>query len=188
MEGGETAQDLNLSYNNSGCSSSFVSCCSCHKWVYFCFFIKQLLFCYQLVFLMPWQRIKLLLKPECSCLQIDWCSDMEIKDNEATVCGEWRVAVERLENFVAEIRDWRRGWMLLPTQLPHRPVGALRGHAAHGNSSLFSQASGHLTVLQPVCSSSTSASQLVIDLWAFFQLCILLLLAYQPSFSSRAFY
>lgn len=45
--------------------------------------------------------------------------------------------------------------------------GALRGHAAHGNSSLFSQVSGHLTVLQPVWSSSTSANQLVIDLWVF---------------------
>ena len=57
--------------------------------------------------------------------------------------------------------------MLLPTPLPHRPLGAFRGHAAHGNRSLFSQASGHLTVLQPVCSSGTSANQLVIDLWAF---------------------
>lgn len=57
--------------------------------------------------------------------------------------------------------------MLLPTPLPHCLVGALKGHAARGNSSLFCQASGHLTVLQPGCSSSTSASQLVIDLWAF---------------------
>lgn len=57
--------------------------------------------------------------------------------------------------------------MLLPTPLPHRTHGALRGHAAHGNSSLFGQASGHSTVLQPVFSSSTSASRLVIDLWAF---------------------
>lgn len=77
--------------------------------------------------------------------------------------------------------------MLPPTLLPHCPVGALKGHAAHGNCSLFCQASGHLTVLQPGCSSSTSASQLVIDLWAF-QLCILLLLAYQPSFFPEPFY
>lgn len=57
--------------------------------------------------------------------------------------------------------------MLLLTSLPHCPFGALRGHAAHGNRSLFSQDSGHLAVLQPVWSSSTSANQLVIDLWAF---------------------
>lgn len=69
-------------------------------------------------------------------------------------------AVGRLENFVAEIRNWRRGRMLLPTLLLHRPVGALRGHAAQGNSSLLSQACGHFAVLQPVFSSSrTSASQ-----------------------------
>lgn len=76
--------------------------------------------------------------------------------------------------------------MPLPTPLPHYWHGALRGHAAHGNSSLFSQASGHLTILQPVWSSSTSANQLVIDMWAF-QHCILLLLAYQPSFFPKPF-
>lgn len=53
------------------------------------------------------------------------------------------------ENFVEEIRDWRRGWVLLLTPLPHCPVGALRGHAAHGNRSLFSQDSGHLAILKP---------------------------------------
>lgn len=54
--------------------------------------------------------------------------------------------------------------MLLPTPRLHHPVSAWRGHPAHGNSSLFSQASGQLTILQPVWSSSTSAKELVIDL------------------------
>ena len=76
--------------------------------------------------------------------------------------------------------------MLLPTPLPHCSDGAWRGHTAHGNSSLFSQASGHLTVLQPVCSSGTSASQLVIDLCAFSALHSSSS-SYQPFFFPEAF-
>lgn len=74
--------------------------------------------------------------------------------------------------------------MLFPTLLPHCPFGALRGHTAHGNSSLFSQASGHLTVRQPAWSSATSAMQLVIDFVGFFSLAFFFLLI-SPFFLSE---
>lgn len=50
--------------------------------------------CNQVIFLIHLGKV---VKTDYNSLQIDFFSSMsytEIKDNEATVCGEWRVAVE----------------------------------------------------------------------------------------------
>lgn len=92
------------------------------------------------------------------------------EDNGATVRGEWRVesCCWMIRKLCSKDKNWRRGRMIFPTRLLHHPVCALRGHAARANRALLSLASGHFSVLQPVCSGSrTSANRPWLIIWAF---------------------